>query len=157
MVQLLDDRPERTSAVIGRALIVDPGVRLGSQVLQQSVDNARLADPRLADQKDALTLTRSNLPPALLEQAQFLITADHRQHIAGSCLVPAFHRPLPGHREGPDRVGEALQILVAQVFQLESVAQQPACRFADGNLPWPRDRLQTGGKVRGFTDHRMFL
>ncbi len=54
LAQLLDRRPKRAVAVIGRALIADEGVRLPADYLPQRLDDARLADASIADQQHAL-------------------------------------------------------------------------------------------------------
>ena len=77
--EMLDDRIERAVPVIGRALQVNPGVRLMGDFFLQRLDRARFADTSLADHGDDLTLARAGETPALEHQPHFVRPADERQ------------------------------------------------------------------------------
>ncbi|MEZ5905616.1 MAG: hypothetical protein R3C69_11140 [Geminicoccaceae bacterium] len=66
--QVLDHRPERAVAVIGRALVADAGVWLGGHRVDQPACDPGLADPGLAGQQHDLTLAAAGLAPAFQQQ-----------------------------------------------------------------------------------------
>jgi hypothetical protein len=76
--ELLRHRPEGAVGMIGRALVLQPGVRLVSQGVEQRSQDARLADPRLANQQHRLALPGPRLPPALKQQGKLLVAAIER-------------------------------------------------------------------------------
>ena len=80
MAELLDHGVERGIRVIGRALVAQQKMRLAGDRLDQRLADARLADPGLAGQQHRLTFAARRLPPALKQQAEFLVAADDRRH-----------------------------------------------------------------------------
>ena len=82
--QMLDHRVKRAVAVIGRALQMDAGVRLGDERFLQRLDRARFADPGLADHGDDLALALARQAPAVEHQPHFVRAPDERQIAAGA-------------------------------------------------------------------------
>jgi hypothetical protein len=60
-------------------------------------------------------------------------------------------------REGLDRLGEALDSLLAEVAQPEQVADQAAGDAGEYDLPGFRKSLQARREVGGLADHRLLL
>ena len=80
MAELLDHRVERGIRVIGRTLVAQQEMRLAGDRLDQRFADPRLADPGLAGQQNRLAFAARRLPPALEQQAEFLVAADDRRH-----------------------------------------------------------------------------
>ena len=59
-----------------------------------------------------------------------------------------------GRRE---HAGNALELVLAQVRELEARPEQPPRRVGNHHLAGRRDPLQARCKVRGVTDYRLLL
>ncbi|HEV8029175.1 MAG TPA: hypothetical protein VGP50_17205, partial [Stellaceae bacterium] len=95
--EMLDDRIEHAVPVIGRALQVNPGVKLMGDIFLQRLDRARFADTSLADHADDLTLARAGETPALEHQPHFVRPADERQRTGADRGEAALDRRFAEH------------------------------------------------------------
>jgi hypothetical protein len=116
--EMLDDRIEHAVPVIGRALQVNPGVRLMGDFFLQRLDRARLADTSLADHSDDLTLARAGETPALKHQPHFVRPADERQRTGADRGEAALDRRLPEHAPGGHGVRKSLEFVRAGGFKV---------------------------------------
>ena len=123
---------ERAVAMIGRALIAQPGMRLVRDLLGEPGGNARLADARLAGDQDDLALARPG--PALpLQQigALGLAPDEGGESRRMRSLEPALALGDAERRPGLDRLGEPLDRVPAEIAQAKAIADQPARRRGD--------------------------
>jgi hypothetical protein len=133
-------------------------VRLRGQRVEQGAADPRFADPGLADQEHALALAGLGQRPALQQQGQLLVAANHRQERgAAHRLEPALDRPFAGDREGPDRLADALELVLAKVREREPRPEQPPRRIGDHDVAGRRNPLQARRKVRCVADHGLLL
>ena len=84
--------------------------------------------------------------PAIEQQRHLLLPADKRREARSltrleAALRAAFSSDPPRH----DRLGEALELLRAEVSELEQPPDQPARRLTDHQVPWFGKRLEAGG------------
>src|SRR5918911_353673 len=125
MSDLLEDGPERAVDVVRRALVADGGVGLVPERVPDGPAEAGLADPRLADQQDALPLAGRGLPPAVEQQRQFLVAADQRQRRARLVRRESvLDRAFAPHRKGLYRRADALERARPEIRQVEQAPDQ---------------------------------
>ncbi len=144
--------------MVGRALEADADMRLGPHCVEQGARDPRLADAGLADQQHALALAALGLAPALQQQRQLLVAADHRQE---SSTTPGLEAAAGGtfaqHRERRHRHRQAFQRLRRQRRQLERTADQLPRGLGDHHLARFGHALQPGRQIGRLADHRLLL
>jgi hypothetical protein len=132
-------------------------IRIG-QGIEKTACDPRFSDPRLAGQQNHLPFACSRLPPAIDQQGQLLLPADHIGNPAGALRVEAaLDKPLATDRICTGGTGDPLQRLLAQVGEFEETAKQAPGRFRDHQLPRLGKPLQPGREVRRLADHRFLL
>src|SRR5215469_10280100 len=102
-------------AVIGRALIAQPRVRLARDLGGELSAKPRLADAGLAREQDDLAGAGPGLVQAVAQQGALRHPADEVGEPAPRRLEPAFGYGDVLDREGLDRLGKALRCLPAEV------------------------------------------
>src|SRR6516225_10592688 len=133
--QLHDKGVQDAVAVIGRALIPQPRVRLARDLGGELRGEPRLADAGLAREQDDLAGAGPGRAQAVAQQGALRRPADEvgepapRRLEAALCYSDAFDH------EGFDRLGKALRYLAAEVAQPEQVADQAAGGAGDDKLP----------------------
>jgi len=133
--QLHDKGVQDAVAVIGRALIPQPRVRLARDHGGELSGEPRLADAGLAREQDDLAGAGPGRAQAVAQQGALRRPADEvgepapRRLEAALCYSDAFDH------EGFDRLGKALRYLAAEVAQPEQVADQAAGGAGDDKLP----------------------
>ena len=133
-------------------------MRLGPHRVEQCPGDPRLADAGLADQQHALTLAALGLAPALQQQRQLLVAADHRQESSTTPgLEAAAGSTFAQHRERRHRHRQAFQRLRRERRQLERSTHQLPRGFGDHHLARLGHALQPGGQVGRLADHRLLL
>src|ERR1700722_20154404 len=75
-LHLADNRIERTIGVLRGAKIAQAGMRLGSQAVEQSCRQSRLADAWLAGEQHHLSLARFGLRPPSQQQVEFFFPSN---------------------------------------------------------------------------------
>src|SRR6516225_8839873 len=155
--QLHDKGVQDVVAVIGRALIAQPRVRLARDLGGKLSAEPRLADAGLAREQDDLAGAGPGLAQAVAQQGAFRCPADEVGDPAARRLEPAFGYGDAFDREGLNRLGKALDRLAPEVAQPEQVADQAAGGAGEDDLPGFRESLQTCREVGGLADHRLLL
>src|SRR6516225_6159022 len=106
-------------AVIGRALIAQPRVRLVRHLGGELSGEPRLADAGLTRKQDDLAGAGPGLAQAVAQQGALRRPADEVGDPAACRLEPALRYSNTLDREGLDRLGKALDRLPAEVAQPE--------------------------------------
>ena len=88
-LQVLDRRVERGVDVVGRALVVQPHVRLALEALAEGAGDAGLADPGLAREQHHLALAVAGLLPTVEQERHLLLAPDQRRQAGRARLEPA--------------------------------------------------------------------
>ena len=123
-LQLLDQRMERASRVMGRALIEQAQMRLVGQPFTHLAHQARLADPRLPREQHHLAFALTRLPPPTQQQRDLLLAADQGRKTGGLTRLEAvFGSALARDPKRRQWLGEALEALRAKVVELEQATQ----------------------------------
>jgi hypothetical protein len=144
-------------AVIGRALIAQPRVRLVRDLGRELSGEPRLADAGLTREQDDLAGAGPGLaqpvaqPGALRRPPDEVGEPAARRLEAALCYGDAFDR------KGFDRLGETLRSLPAEIGQPEQVADEAAGGAGDDDLPGLRHGLQACREIGGLADHRLLL
>src|SRR2546430_12454362 len=140
---------KRAVGVVGRALITQARVRLAGNALGESCRQARFADPRLARDQHDLPLTFPGKALAVHQKFDLVLAADEiGQTGAADCLETALGSRHALDRPCRNRLGNALDVMAAEVAQTEQVAEQTARSGGDDHRPQPSQGPETGGKVR---------
>jgi hypothetical protein len=153
--QLHDKRVQDAVAVIGRALITQPRVRLVRGLGGELSAEPRLADAGLAREQDDLAGAGPGPAQAVAQQGALRRPPDEVGEPAARRLEPALGHGDAFDREGFDRLGKALCCLPAEIGEPEQVADEAAGVAGDDDLPGLRKRLQARRKVGGLADHRL--
>ena len=139
-----------------RALVAHPEVRQVAEPELEALHQPRLADPSIANHEHDAAGAPRRAGPGVGQQRQLAITADHRSK--GVFLVPRLEpgldRSLPNDAEGGLRRDEPLELVPAEVGELEQPPNQAARAVGDDHLAGPGQRLQPVGQVRRLADHR---
>ena len=153
--EVVDDRPERAVHVVGRALEAQRLHALRFEPLAQRVQDAALADPRLARQQHHLAFAVLRLRPAAKQQIQFLFAAHQRRQrtAAAMGIEAAFRHQGTLHPPRVNRFGDPFQVMFAEIGQFERVADQATGRGSDDDLVGGGQSLQTRGEI-GRAAHR---
>jgi hypothetical protein len=110
MGELPDHRPQRRAGVVGGALVAEHRVLVSLDRVEDGAGETRFADPGLADQQYCLAFAGGGLSPALEDQGQLLVAADHWQQLARAVgLEPAVGGALARDPERLHRPREALE------------------------------------------------
>ena len=72
-------------------------------------------------------------------------------------LEAAFHRTRPQRRPGPHRPGDTLEVLRAEVLELEQIAEKLSRALSDDHRVRLGDPLQTRREVRRLADDAALL
>ncbi len=140
---------ERAIRALRRTEIAQPYMRLACQPLQERHGQARLADARLARKQNDLAHARLRYGPAPIKEFALFFTPDQgRQPARVQRLEAALLRTLPQRRVGARRSGDPLEVLRAEIDQLEKVAQQLARALGNDDAVGFGDPLQPRGEVR---------
>ena len=144
---------KRAVGVVGRALITQARVRLAGNVLGESCRQAGFADARLARDQHDLPLAFPGEALAVHQKFDLVLAADEiGQTGAADCLETALGSRHALDRPCRNRLGNALDVMAAEVAQTEQVAEQTARSGGDDHRPRPSQGLKTGGKVRRLPD-----
>jgi hypothetical protein len=131
-------------------------VRLARDALAQLLQDAGLADARLADELDDLPLARGGQPPAL-EQERDLVLASGERCQGGVAAVPRLEPTLgpalAGHAEGPHRDVEAAHALRRDLHHVERAPEEAIGELGDDDGARLGERLEPRGQIRGLADH----
>jgi len=108
------DRMQRRVLQKLRAAPFDPGVRHFAQPRMKLLDQARLAEPRLANDLHQLAVALTRPLPAPHQHCDFLVAADQRREIARPRAASAAARP---HQpEQSHRLGHAFEFMAAALL-----------------------------------------
>jgi len=155
--QLNDKGVQDAVAVIGRALIAQPRVRLALDLGSELSGEPRLADAGLARGHDNLAGAGPGLAQAVAQYRTLRRPSDEVGDPAARRLEAAFGYGDVLDREGLDRLRKALCYLPAEIAQPEYIADQAARGAGEDDLPGLRKSLQARGEVWGLADHRLLL
>jgi hypothetical protein len=144
--------------MIGRTLIAQPRVRLVRDLLGEPGGKARFADPRLAGDQHDLPLAGPG-PALKLQQLRALgLATDEAGEPRGMRgLEPALALRNPQRRPGFDRLGEALDRVLSEIAQAESIADESPRRRGQDYAAGLGEPLQPRCEVRGVADDGLFL
>src|SRR5262245_16848594 len=157
MLELADDRMERAIDVIRGALVAQRDMRFIGDKLAEGLDNARLADARLAQKHKDLSFTLNRLVPAISQQGHFLIPTDEVREAHGVGGETARCLLLSNHAPNRYRLLAALQTAELQFFELEDVTDEPTCRVRNQNIIRLRFGLEMSRKIGCLTHDCFFL
>ena len=104
-----------------------------------------------------MTLAVARLLPALAQQRDLLLAPDQRGQRGRAQGLEAIDAARCQHARDPHRLGEALEMLLAELDAVEQIADQPAGARADDERAGLGQTLQAGGEVGGLADHRLLL
>ena len=150
-LEVLDQRVERAVLMDLRATQLDSHVLLG-QMVAQCPHEARLADARLARDDDDLRITRHRFIPTIQQQRSlFLAPHERRQVLDG--VEPARCAAFAYDAEDLDRPCHALELLLAERFDVEEAVRQPLGGTGDDDGVGRRDGLHARGNVRRLADN----
>ena len=138
--------------------MAEPRVPLTLQARAQLAHDARFADPGFAREQHHLPFATLRQLPAVKQQAELVLAPDQRGQ-AGRVhrLEAALGGADADHPPGPDWLGEALEMLRAEVGQLEQLAYEPPRPLADDDAAGLGDHLQAGREVGRLADHGLLL
>ena len=149
--ELLDEGVQRGVQVVGRALVMEGGVRFGG-ALAQSLSKARLANARLSPDEDDLPSAALRPLPALGEQRLLLLPDQLRQR---GPAVSRGKRPAapPGPINPPDAhwLWNSLQRAQAEIGEAERIGDETPGRGSHHDLVRSGLRLQSCRQVGGFS------
>src|SRR5262245_31935064 len=143
--------------MVRRREIAQPRMRFAGDALCKRRGQPRLADAGLAGDQHDPALTGLGLPPAALEQVEFLVAADQRRRLRAQCLEAADDAAFADHLPGMRPLGEAGERLRPEAFDLALTADLAACPIRDDDPVRPGDRLQAGREVRRLADDPALL
>jgi hypothetical protein len=155
--QLHDKGVQDAVAVIGRALIAQPGVGLVRDLGCELSTEPRLADAGLAREQHDLAGAGPGLSQAVAQHRTLCRPPDEVGEPATRRLKAAFRHGDVFDHECLDRLGEALDRLPAEVAQPEQVADQAAGGAGEDDLPGFRKSLQARREVGGLARDRLLL
>ena len=152
--------PERDPLTVrGGSAVVPPDVLdQAVEVLRELPGQARLADPRRAEDRDeAGALLSPGGVEQLLEQAQ-LVGPAHERRLERLAPVPSpALRHDPQRPPGGDRGGLALEGLVAGRLEGDRAARRPLGRLAHEDRPRPGSALEPAGGVDEVARHHALV
>ena len=112
----------------------------------------------LTDQQHHSAFTLLGLTPAAAQQLELLFAPDQRgERDLVLRLEPAFDRAFGYHLTSVDRFLKAFERNAAKLAVVEMAAGQPSCARRDHHRAGLRQRLQTGGEIRGFANDTALL
>ena len=120
-----------------------------------SLHQAGLADPGFPLDQYDLAAAVATAFPGPHQQPHLLLAPDKRGGTPGpGCGRPALD--IPRRQDAPDRhrLGEPLQLIGPQIFEVEVIAEHRARGRTDNDLVWLRQCLQTRRQVRRLADDR---
>ena len=120
----------------------------------QLPDDPRLADPRVARQEDRLAFARRRAFEPVDQQRHLVLAADKARQPARASIEAALDRALGQHLPYPDRLGDALQLLRAQIVEDEGGADELPGQPADHDLVRSCQRFETRGEIWRLAGHR---
>ena len=144
-------REQRGGAVVGRAVRHQGGPIVGLDATSQHVSQARLPHPRLAREGDRAVPPGPHLVPGL-DQRRDLCRPPHERAQIGLGLHPRLRLRLGHHLIGPDRIGQALQLQLAQRSHEEPPSHQLVGVLAHHERARRGVVLEAGGQVRRLPD-----
>ena len=153
VAQQRDDREVRRRPAVGHGARLDDPPRGRQLAVDELVDEARLADPGLADDADDLPVTGAGALHRAVEHAELGLAPDEAREPADrGGLEPGARLAGPDQLEGLERVGEALDQQGPRrlhgdvaLHELQRLAgEQGAARL--------RELLHARGEVRGLPD-----
>src|SRR5215469_16357943 len=156
-LELLDERIERAIRMVRRALITQQRVRLGRNVLGEGCRKARLADPRLACDQHDLSFALPGEALVVREKFDLVVAADHIDQTGGADRLEAA-LGMRGALDCPRRnwLGNALELMLAELAQMEHIAKQPLRGAGDNDCPWLGQGLESSRQVgRIAYDHML--
>src|SRR5262249_28132760 len=142
--------------VIGRALISQPCVRFAGNALAKSRRKSGFADARLTRDEHDLPLALPGETLAFQQEMELVPAADE---IGQTCRADRLEaalgsrRPLDHPRR--DRLGNSLDLVLAEIAQTEQIAEQPARGGGDDDRPRLGQGLKAGCKIRRLADQSM--
>jgi hypothetical protein len=141
--------------VLRRALVEEARVRLGRQPLPKGLDEAGLADARLAREQDASPLPVTSQPPPIQQQCHLAPAADERGEAGGTAGLEPARGSLAGagHPPGAHGLRETAQGRPAEVDEVEHASEQAPGAVGDDDRAGFRELLQARRQVRGLADH----
>src|SRR5271166_4830181 len=156
--ELADDRMERAVGMLRRAEIAQARVRLAGEMFHELRRQPRFADAGLAREQHDLTFARLRQRPSLRQQFKLLFPPDERRQFSGmERLEAALDQTRPQGSPGPRGPGDALEVLRAEVLQLEEIAEQAPRAFGDDHHVRLGDALKTGREVWRLADDAALL
>ena len=147
-LEVVDAGPEGAVQIIRRALVSQ---RLRTPTLQpftQRAQDAALADARLSGQQHHLTFAVLSQRPALEQQPDLLLAPhERREPSLGGSLEAAGGFAHAHDSISMSGLGDALQMLLAQVLVIEAAASQSVYPRTHHDAAGLRDALQSGGQI----------
>ena len=129
----------------------DPGVRRLGELGAKLLDEARLADARLADDLDELTLACQSARPAARQQRKLVLAADERRQDARPAPPAGAARPHDAIERNRRR--HALEVMRALVFGDEKPGCLPLHARGDEHRSRFGRRLHPRRDVRRVAEH----
>ena len=144
----LDQRVEGAPLAVGRAAALEPAVGRRGQPLAERLQQARLAEARLARDQHRLPIALLRLLPAGDQQPQLLVAPDQRGEHARVHVEAAAHTGRLQHGVGMDRRGDALERRGAEIVQQEHARDEPLRGTADHHRVGRGHGFEARGDVR---------
>ena len=124
-----------------------------AELLGERGQQARFADAGFAVDEDELSLARADLAPGILQEADFMVPVHHgNELLAAGRLEPAAAVAFAEDAPCLHMVAESLQLLRAEIVELEQPLGQRARGVVDDDAVGLGHRLQPRGDVRRIAD-----
>ena len=144
--------------VLRRAEIARARVRLGRKTFHERSGQPRFADAGFAREQHHLAFAAPCQGPAPRQQPGLFVPSDQRRQATRMQGVEAaFHRAEAQRRPGPCRLGNAFELLRAEIAQIEELADKPSRAFGDDHHVGLGDALQARRQIGRFADDAALL
>ena len=144
--------------MVRRTLESQFGMPAMAKLLGKRSQQARFADAGFAIDENELSLARANLAPGILQESDFMIPVHHgNELLAASRLEPAATVAFAEDTPCLHMVAEPLQLLRAEIVELEQPLRQRARGVVDNDAVGLGHRLQPCGDVRRIANGGDFL
>src|SRR5262249_10770700 len=142
--------------MVGRALVAQARVRLAADALSESCRKAGLTDPRLSRDQYNLPFALPREASAFQKVIDLVLAADKIGQIRHADRLEA----ALGSRQAFDRpcrdwFGNTLDLVAAEIAQMEKITEQPARGAGEDNRPRLGQCLKARRKVRRIPDQSM--
>src|SRR5437660_3048244 len=123
-------------------------MRLTGQIVSQGLDQARLANARLADKHNYLALTLFGLLPAVEQQSEFLFAADQgRETCPPQRLKAAFGHAFTSHPPSLYRCRKTPQRVTSQVLKGKHLTDYIPCAVGNNHRSRFCEHFQSDSQI----------